>query len=697
MILNKKYFYIYFSILFTFQFFSQEKKIINIDSLKSENLKEILITATKSLRELSTLPIPAQIISKDEIENTNALRLNDILNEQTGLITISDFGGAEGIQLQGLDSQYILILIDGMPLIGRSAGTLDLRRISVGNIKQIEIVKGASSSLYGSEALGGVINVITQRPKQGFNGDFNYRFGTFKTNDFSTNINFKKERLSISTFINRLSSDGYNLTDDDNLKTVEPFNNYTINNKLFYDFSDKTTLLVSGRYYTQNQDFIASESLKGKSNINEWNAHLQLKHRFSKKWSSYFEFYSSRYKTNEFLDNPEGVRFSDSFFNQLMIRPEIRASYKSNDNNVLTIGLGYNHETLERTDFSETPIFNSPFAYLQYDTNYTEKLNIIIGTRFDGHNEYKSQFSPKAAFRYKLNEKISFKGSIGYGFKAPDFRQLYFDFTNATVGYTVLGYNAVYSALTLLQDQGQIANILVPISEFQDNLKPESSIGINLGSQYKINSQINLKINLFINTIDNLIDTRIIANKTNGQNVFSYFNINKVYTQGLELNSSWKPNNQFTIKAGYQLLYAKDKKAEKDFENGNVYARENALSPSFQLDKNDYFGLYNRSRHMTNFQLFYTIPKQKLNVNIRFTYRSKYGLYDTNGNGYFDNYDNFVNGYSIIDIAFNKKFNKNFEVGFGVDNLLNFSDYQNISNIPGQTIYGKLNIKFLNK
>jgi outer membrane receptor for ferrienterochelin and colicins len=694
MILNKKYFYIYFSILFTFQFFSQEKKIINIDSLKSENLKEILITATKSLKELSTLPIPAQIISKDELESTNALRLNDILNEQTGLITISDFGGAEGIQLQGLDSQYILILIDGMPLIGRSAGTLDLRRVSVGNIKQIEIVKGASSSLYGSEALGGVINVITQKPKQGFNGDFNYRFGTFKTNDFSTNINFKKEKLSISTFINRLSSDGYNLTDDDNLKTVEPFNNYTINNKLFYDFSDKTTLFVSGRYYTQNQDLIASESLKGKSNINEWNTHLQLKHIFSKKWSSYFEFYSSRYKTNEFLDNPEGLRFSDSFFNQLMIKPEIRASYKSNDNNVLTIGFGYNHETLERTDFSESPIFNSPFAYLQYDIKYTEKLNIIIGTRFDSHNEYKSQFSPKASFRYKLNEKISFKGSIGYGFKAPDFRQLYFDFTNATVGYTVLGYNAVYNALTLLQDQGQIANIIVPISEFQDNLKPESSIGINLGSHYKINSQINLKINLFINTIDNLIDTKIIANKTNGQNVFSYFNINKVYTQGLELNSSWKPNNQFTIKAGYQLLYAKDKKAEKEFENGNVYARENALSPSFQLDKNDYFGLYNRSRHMTNFQLFYYIPKQKLNVNIRFTYRSKYGLYDTNGNGYFDNYDNFVNGYSIIDIAFNKKFNKNFEVGFGVDNLLNFSDYQNISNIPGQIIYGKLNIKF---
>ena len=74
---------------------------------------------------------------------------------------MQNFIGGEGVQMQGLDSEYTLVLIDGVPLIGRSAGTLDLSRLSVGNIKQIEIVKGASSSLYGSEALGGVINIIT--------------------------------------------------------------------------------------------------------------------------------------------------------------------------------------------------------------------------------------------------------------------------------------------------------------------------------------------------------------------------------------------------------------------------------------------------------------------------------------------------------------------------------------------------------
>ena len=122
------------------------------------------------------------------------------MNEQTGLITVPDFGGGEGIQLQGLDSQYTLILVDGVPLVGRSAGTLDLGRITVGNIKQIEIVKGASSSLYGSDALGGVINIITETIKNGFNGHVNYRLGSFDSHDLSSTIQYKKQRLGISTF-----------------------------------------------------------------------------------------------------------------------------------------------------------------------------------------------------------------------------------------------------------------------------------------------------------------------------------------------------------------------------------------------------------------------------------------------------------------------------------------------------------------
>lgn len=687
MILNKNKSCFFFALFFSFNMLSQtiEKKK---DSLKTEKLDEVVITATRTIRQLSTLPMPVTIVTKDAIKKSNSVRLGDILNEQTGLITIPDFGGGEGIQLQGLDSQYTLILIDGVPLIGRSAGTLDLNRVTIGNIKQIEVVKGASSSLYGSEALGGVVNIITDTPKYGFKGDVNYRSGSFATNDMSASSSYKKEKFGLSTFINRYSSSGYDLDTSNDLNTVDPFTNYTFETKLTYEISDKTELLLSGRYYTQNQEAIPTASLRGESDINEWNVRFKLATRHNSKWNSLLEFYATRYKADEFLNNTNGTLFSESFFNQLFVRPEIRSTYRIKKNE-LTVGIGTTHESLERTYFTTKPVFNSPYVFAQYDINPTEKWNIILGARYDNHNKYQSQFSPKFAANYKINDQISVKGSVGYGFKAPDFRQLYFNFTNATVGYTVLGYNAVATAIPLLESQGQIANILVPVSEFSNALKPESSVGINLGGSYNITPKLQFSFNAFRNNIDNLIDTRIIANKTNGQNVFSYYNVNKVYTEGIEVNARWKITNRLKVFSGYQLLYAKDKEAIKEFDNGNVNATSTII-----LTKDQYFGLFNRSRHMANLKIFYSIPAWKLDANIRATYRSKYGLTDTNSNSYLDTFDDFVKGYAIVDIAFNKNVFKNYQLGIGLDNAFNFIDTQNISNIPGRIFYGKLNIQF---
>ena len=247
---------------------------------------------------------------------------------------------------------------------------------------------------------------------------------------------------------------------------------------------------------------------------------------------------------------------------------------------------------------------------------------------------------------------------------------------------------------SILQQQGQIANLIIPVSEFENELKPESSVAVNIGADYDLNQNLKFEFNFFRNSIKNLIDTQVIANKTNGQNVFSYFNINQVYTQGLELNMYCKLGNSFKLSSGYQLLYAFDKAAKNSFENGEVFARENPSSPSFELSKSDYFGLFNRSRHMANLKINYTNPISNIDSSLRIKYRSKYGLLDSNGNGYLDSYDSFVNSYVVVDLGVNKKMNNNYYIGAGIDNLLNFTDTQNITNISGRIIYAKLNIQF---
>ena len=663
------------------------------DSIKN-NLDEIIITATKTKRILSSIPLNASIIKKEEIERTSATRLTDVINEELGLMTVSDFGGGEGIQIQGLDSEYTLVLIDNQPLIGRSAGTLDLNRISVGNIKQIEIVRGASSSLYGNEALAGVINIITEEPANGFNADISSSYETHNTIDNNFSLGYKSQKFTSSLFVNTFSSDGYDLDETDELNTVNEFKNITTQLKLGYDLNDNLTISINSRYYNQIIDNIASITLSGKTNITENNINLKMNHK-TKKFNTDLEIYFNSFYGDEFLDDQNGIRFSESFYDQTLIKPEIKSIYEISDKNNIIVGIGNRHESLDRTYFDIKPKQNSPFIYFQYDYRPLEKINLLFGGRYDKFDEYKSQISPKFSGIFELDDNNLVKFSTGYGFKAPDFRQLYFNFSNSTIGYSVIGYNVVNDVMSQLIDEGQIVNIVVPLEEFDNSLSPESSFSVNIGFETSFLKNFKFSGNFFNNSTRNLIDYRVIANKTNGQNVFSYYNINEVSTYGVEIETKYKPNNNFKISLGYQLLYAYDLDARKAFDNGEVFARLTPVSPAFRLKKSDYFGLYNRSRHMAIFKINYNNLENKFNSSLRLRYRSKYGLYDSNSNNYLDKYDEFVNGYFTANVSLNKIINQSISLSAGIENIFNYFDRQNISNLSGRIYFlrAKYNLK----
>jgi outer membrane receptor for ferrienterochelin and colicins len=667
----------------------------NDSSSKTEQLNEVVVTATRTERLLSTLPLPTYVITAADIERAGVTRLNEILSQQTGLITTADFGGVEGIQMQGLDAAYTLILMDGVPLVGRSAGTLDLSRVSVGNIERIEIVKGASSSLYGSEALAGVINIITKKPKTDLlSGSFSYRYATFNTMDANAGLNWKKKFFSGTVFADYFKSDGYDLDKTTTLKTVEPYENITIQPRFYFDFSEGFKLTFGTRYYHQKQDYktiIEEENYNGDASINEWDIQTKLEQRWNSKINTEYEFYTTNYQNDSFLNNPNNVLFEESFYNQWLFRPEIRTTFLINKNK-LTTGIGLNYETLDRTYFDEKVVFNSQYAFIQYDYNPTDKWNILAGLRYDNNNQYQSQLSPKLAVNFKINTSLSLKSSIGYGFKAPDFRQLYFDFTNSSVGYTVLGYNVAESQLNVLESQGQLLYRIPGIS-FENPLKPESSMNFNFGSFYQ-KEKLKIEANLFYNSISNLIETQVVAQKTNGQNVFSYFNIDQIFTYGLEFNSTYNFSKQFNVSVGYQYLIAKDKSVVEAIENGTVFARDPNTLESFQIKKADYFGLFNRSRNTANMKLYYTIPKFKTDFNLQVFYKSKYGLWDTNSNQILDKYDDFVDGYATANFSVTKRIKEKFSIQMGINNLFDFTNPQEISSISGRQIFGKLQFNY---
>ena len=663
-----------------------------------QDINEIVVTATRTERLASDLPIPVSSISKKQIDNIGSLRLSNVLAEQTGLNIISRFG--TGIQMQGFNPDYTLILVDGEPIIGRNAGTLDLSRLAVGNIKQIEIVKGPSSSLYGSEALAGVVNIITENPNT-TKANAEIRIGANNTLDLSANAAYKHKKTGVQMFVNRFATNGYSLYPNGYGQTVEPYNNYTVSGKINHQINNKTKFSLSNRYFIENQqarfDVGTTNNprlVSGNGFVTDWSIAPMLTHFVSNNFKTTLKIYLTNYKAQSTLKyNDSQNLFDESLFSQTFARYENQSDYNINAKNTISFGLGWIQETLNSNRYADLKQFNSQYVFVQHDYKPSKRLNLIVGGRFDKHSQYKSQFSPKLSSSYQVSSKVLLRASVGVGFKAPDFRQLYLNFNNAIAGYTVFGSQELQKGIGDLQQQGQIAELLLDPAFF-GVIKPESSLAFNLGTKIDLNPKITLNLNVFRNDVKDLIEVRTVARKTNGQAIFSYLNLDKIFTQGIETNFNYQINQFFNLSAGYQYLEAKDKTVIQKIKNGEVFARNPETLVTTKLKTSDYGGLFNRANHTANAKLFYTNLKNGINANVRVFYTSKTGFADRNGNAILDSKSEYLKSYTLINASAGKSLVKNtLTLLATVENITNFKNPEYMPQLAGRLWYISINYK----
>jgi outer membrane receptor for ferrienterochelin and colicins len=671
---------------------------------KLKTIDEVIVTTTRTEKSIGDIPVPIQVISKKFIQQTGSQKLIDILQQQTGLVLADNPLGqslqgypnpfGSGIQMQGLDPAYTLILMDGEPLTGRNAGILNLGRIAVGNIQQIEIIKGPATSLYGSDALAGVINIITEKPKA--NATFiQINQASNNTWGFTANQTIKKNKTALQLFANRYSSSGYDLDKSVYGKTIDPFHNYSFAAKLFYDFNAKIQLQSSARFFAQKQFnnyrvYTASQpaEVDGNSKETDWGFNNQLFYSFSNKVKLISRLYFTGYQNNAevFLQSSK-LLFDKSYLHQFLVKPELQVEIGEKRNQKLIAGIGYNYETIEANRYTDKKHFTAVYLFTQKEWLLNNRLNITVGGRLDKHSLYDLQFNPKLALGYKAMPNLTITGSIGTGFKAPDFRQQFLFFTNSLVGYTLLGANELSNGLVQLQQQGQIDQS-INISPYlgDHTLMPERSVGINFGCRYSLHNKTNFSVNIFRNDINNLIDRyNLPFSKTNGQAIFSYVNINKVFTQGFDVNINHTLSQYFSINTGYQYLEAKDKDVLQRIKNAAVVKRDPVTYNSSYVTRSEYGGLFNRSKHTANLQFFYTDKKRGWGANIRANYKGRFGYSDINGDNILDDDREYVKGYVLLNAAISKAFRKGFDIQVGAENLLNHKDKDRLPNLPGTT------------
>ncbi|MEO8172824.1 MAG: TonB-dependent receptor [Sediminibacterium sp.] len=668
--------------------FAQQK-----DTITSQ-LEEVVVTATKSERKLSNVAVPVNIISQKTIRQSGSLRLNNILQEQPGLYITNSFGN--GVQIQGLSPDYVLILIDGEPLLGRNAGVLDLNRIAVSNIKKIEIVKGPSSSLYGSDAMGGVINIITQNATKG-DLSASLRYGKFNTLDANISGSVRYKKFSVVAFGNRNSSDGFSIATTNIGPAVNPYQRYTTQVKLQQEFSNAVKAGVSFRYYYEKQNDLYSTGTDvafGNPHIKEYNINpfltININPRIKTSVRGYFSQFQS--DTKDYLKSNNSLYYDD-FFQQRFSRIESQTNINIHPLNDLSIGGGYTWEKLNTNRYAGIRTNQIGYVFLQDEHRFSNKLIAIGGLRYDNNAAYASRLSPKLALRYKADQKLSFTASYGAGFKAPDFRQLYLNFTNSLAGgYTVYGANEI--SLTELQQQKQMG-ILTEISPFGYQLKllnPEYSTGLNVGASYQFNKKLAGKMNVFRNDVSNLIVTKIIATKSNGAPIFSYFNVNSAFTEGVETELTYQLTKQLRMEGGYQYLITADKAVLNNIKNGQVFGKKEGSLISEEVKRSDYGGLTDRSKHMANLKL--SFEKDNWFVTTRAIYRSRWGVADKDGNLILNRDDEYANAMMQLNITGGISLTNHFSIKAGIDNLLNYQDKIYQTSQPGITYYTTVSYSF---
>lgn len=681
---------------------------------KENQLGDVTVTARRqrpgnrnaeSLIKVENSIMPVTIVDKRTIELMGSRRLDEVVKEQTGIAIVNDVTGGSrsvGVQMQGFGSEYVLVLIDGQPLVGRNGGNFDLSRISVSNVERVEITKGAASLLYGGDALGGTINVITRHNIEKPQARVAVNYGTNETIDVSLDgeapVLKKKGSLALNT--NYYHTAGFN-TSQGTIKgtTAPPYDNYAAQGRFRYRFNDDNLLSVMGRFGLRrsfmNKDYGVNYQNKDVLNEQDINLSANFDHRFNSRWRSMTRYYLTRYSADMSVTLSQGDSISQTKFGQLLNRLEQQIAYTIPDKLDIITGAGGTIESIDQNILSNQNSITAFFGYIQTNWNALPRLEITGGFRYDNILKYGWRLDPSMAVKYKLLPVITLKAAYGTAFKAPDMRKMYQTFYNPSYNYMMVGNAVLRNTINKMLASGQVSQYeLEPVyNEIKGlALNAEMSKSYNFSIIFEtINKKARVEASVFYHDITNQINPVLVGKDINGNLIYSYRNNAKAYYKGAEFSFNLTPLPGLQVGGGYQYLIAKDQTVADEIREGGKYFAPlfdpNTGYVNYSPSAKDYWGIENRSRHMFNARIFYTYQPLQLSANVRVNYRGKYPFSDKNNNGYMDRFDTFVRDHYLLNAGIEKKLlNHRLSVRLTAENILNFVD-QKVPSQPGRMLF----------
>ncbi len=624
----------------------------------------IEVTAEKLEQELSQSVEQKTVISEEEIQKSGAKTVGDALKSLPE-ITVSNAtaGNAnESISMQGLGNGYVKIMIDGVSVSSDFDGSTPIFQIPVENIEKIEVSKGADSVLYGSESMGGTINIITknQADDSGQNLHFsgslteeagwspaisnwkNYLAGTFLaggknlSNSLALCLNYVpgKEKTAFDALAGKITY--YENTQKilafarDTLTWKDDWGNFSIYG-LYSDSDQKSNFTKTGYDKGAEMDY---RSLRGEGG-------LKAKYIFGDNF--YLEGFSAGkfYYMDTSYDVKAGSYSSSSSTdsNSLDFESDLRARWTINENNDCIIGLNGDLESINGSSFDERKFALQTAFFAQDSISLAdEKLYLIPGFRLDYEPEIQGSggnfmATPKLALKYTPSEFTAFRISYGMGYKVPSLKEKHWIFRHS---YAPGAGNFILYG--------------------NPDLKSEKSHSFNAGIEKNVSNYFKVSLGTYFNYIIDLIDS-VVTDASSSPQIREYQNVDKAITYGGEV-SLCSELDRFKGKLGYAYTQAK----------------------SYDDSSDDWQDLALRVRHRITLSGEYLIPVLESTILVSGQWNSSQLI--SSGTDYYSP------DYLMLNASLSKKFwDEKLEVYFGADNILNNLHFKKGSNGENQKSY----------
>jgi outer membrane receptor for ferrienterochelin and colicins len=604
---------------------------------KIQEMNEVVVTAQYTPQRVDQSIYKVRVINNRQIEQKAASNLSDLLSSELNIRISQDGALGTSMSLQGLSGEHVKFLVDGVPVIGRMNGNIDISQLNLYNVDHIEVIEGPMSVVYGSNALAGVINIITRENKNtrlsAYAKGYLESVGVYNF-DLGTSYKIKDHVFSFSG--GRSFFDGY--SDNDSLRSVrwKPKRQYFLDGYYLYSkpefklkvssswFDEKLQSkgdLMAPYYETAFDSYFLTSRSTSKIELNQ----KVKEHRFIDIMGSYA--YYSRKKETYFNDlttltetpaeNPEDfdtTKFHNALFRGTFSKsnPESRFNYQLGFDLNLEAGTG-KRITGNRQQIGDYAAFLS----VQFRPNHPLKwMEIQPGIRLIYNTKYQAPLVYSLNLKFAFLENYNIRASYSRGFRAPSLKELYLYFVD--VNHNVQG---------------------------NPDLEAENSHNVNLSFQYSretSKSFVGTELNFFYNNISDIITLAQVAG-----DLYTYINVDKYITQGAQLVMNYRFYPWLSIRTG-----------------GGVTGRYNSLSGEDEPGQKFY---YSPDAVMT---ATYRLLKIEMDFTLDYKYTGRMPQFFVDENGQVN--EGYVSAYNSMDFTMQKSFfNNKLTLGGGVKNLFN--------------------------